>query len=351
MVRCAAGVPVTDPNYNYLKGLQDAGATMPAEQALLIVNKQTTAGTLFDYGLLDQTSDWLSQNKVGVRVAGAGQAGLGVLGAVGSAGLCTTGLGCLAGMVGGSVSLDYGIAGAKQVWTGDATQPYGEQVLQSLGLSPAAASYTYAAIGLTPAAIDAAMANKAVNAAVEQNKLAVASYQDFATGGIKATPEIMQSPQAQALIQEFQAANPGLSTQSVEVMAKSYIESGANLPQAGIAAQGAPLVKVVPKGERPTDYTGYWMSPQQAQAIATMTPEQIGQTLGLPAGQAAKIISNGVDYYAISANPGLTPKVFVSDVATTSQGTVTMPGGAQQVIVPNRSQWTDPVKVNPFTLH
>jgi filamentous hemagglutinin len=92
------------------------------------------------------------------------------------------------------------------------------------------------------------------------------------------------------------------------------------------------------------------MSPQQAQAIAAMTPEQAGQVLGLPAAQAANILRNGMDFYAITPKAGVTPNVFVSNVASTTQGAVTMPGGAQQVIVPNRSLWTTPAPVNPFTL-
>jgi filamentous hemagglutinin len=92
------------------------------------------------------------------------------------------------------------------------------------------------------------------------------------------------------------------------------------------------------------------MSPQQAQAIAAMTPEQAGQALGLPADMAANILKNGMDFYAITPKSGMTPNVFVSNVAGTTQGAVTMPGGAQQVIVPNRSQWTTPALVNPFNL-
>ena len=92
------------------------------------------------------------------------------------------------------------------------------------------------------------------------------------------------------------------------------------------------------------------MSPQQAQAVALRTPEQAGKVLGLPATQAANILKNGVDLYAITPKAGTTPTVFVSNVASTTQGAITMPGTAQQVIVPNRTQWTTPAPVNPFTL-
>lgn len=43
----------------------------------------------------------------------------------------------------------------KQAWTGDVATTYGEQVLQSLGMSPEAAAYTYAALGMLPAGLPA----------------------------------------------------------------------------------------------------------------------------------------------------------------------------------------------------
>jgi filamentous hemagglutinin len=132
--------------------------------------------------------------------------------------------------------------------------------------------------------------------------------------------------------------------------ARQFIASGSNLPQARIAEQGATLIKVVPKGDGVSPYSGYWMSPQQAQAIATMTPEQAAQVLGLPASQAANMMKNGMDFYAISPKAGITPNVFVSNVASTTQGAVSMPGGGQQVIVSNRSQWTIPTSIDPVLL-
>lgn len=40
--------------------------------------------------------------------------------------------------------------------------------------------------------------------------------------------------------------------------------------------------------------------------------------------------------------PGTSPQAFVSQVAPVQQGAYSAPGGAQQVLVPNRGQWTDP---------
>lgn len=92
------------------------------------------------------------------------------------------------------------------------------------------------------------------------------------------------------------------------------------------------------------------MSSQQAQEISAMAPQQAARVLGLPAGQAANMLQNGLDYYAITPKVGMEPTIFVSDVASTAQGNVTMLGTAQQTIVPNRNLWTIPSLINPSLL-
>lgn len=74
------------------------------------------------------------------------------------------------------------------------------------------------------------------------------------------------------------------------------------------------------------------------------------QLLGLPAAQAAKMLQSGVDYFAITPKAGMTPMVFVSNVAQTSQGGIKTVPSTIQVIVPDRTQWTIPRQVNPSTL-
>jgi filamentous hemagglutinin len=188
------------------------------------------------------------------------------------------------------------------------------------------------------------------NQASKYNALARASYADFTTQGIKATPEVMASPQLQAMAQEIRSSSPGISNADLDRRLGEYLSSSATIPTQTVAASGGVLVKVVPKGEGVSAYTPFWMSPEQARAIAVMTPEQVARALGLPASQAARILQNGMDFYAITPKPGLTPTVFVSDIAPTLQGKVATRPSAQQVIVPNRNLWTDPKLINPFTL-
>ena len=162
LVRCADGVPKDDANYAYLKAMQDAGATLQDEQKTLLAQQSRpgdptrTFGPLFRYtGVDEYIIDPATQNKLGTRLAGAVQAGAGLAGVAGSGALCTTGVGCVAGAVTGTVSADYAQAGAKQAVTGNAAVPYGEQVLQSLGLSPQAAAITYGVLGVAPAVLPA----------------------------------------------------------------------------------------------------------------------------------------------------------------------------------------------------
>lgn len=122
------------------------------------------------------------------------------------------------------------------------------------------------------------------------------------------------------------------------------------MPIAQTAAPGSTLIKVVPKGDSVGPFSAYWMTPSQAEEIAAMSPVNVGAALGLPASQAAKIFGNGMDFYAIAARPGSGSQVYVSDIASTTQGAITTSPSAQQVIVANRSAWTPAVQIDPKIL-
>jgi filamentous hemagglutinin len=110
------------------------------------------------------------------------------------------------------------------------------------------------------------------------------------------------------------------------------------------------LIKVVLKGEGVSPTSGYWLTQQQAAQIAKMTPEQAANALALPLAQAARMLDKGMDFYAITPKSGVTPSVFVSDIAPATQGGINISGGAKQVIVPNRTLWNEPKAINPNTL-
>ena len=192
--------------------------------------------------------------------------------------------------------------------------------------------------------------NSATNQLAKSNNLSSASYQEFTPFGLKATPDVMGSPQVQAMMAEIKAANPSMSTNEIVKYAKEFVESGTAIPKIEAARPGSVLIKIVPRGDGVTPYSPYWMTQEQARAIGTMTPEQASQVLGLPAAQAAKIFNGGADFFAITPKVGTTPKVFVSNIAPTTQGRYVTVPNAQQVIVPNRALWNPPEPVNPLTL-
>lgn len=306
----------------------------------------------------DKNSDALKQlnnsYQLDVRAIGAGQT---LLGAAGLAGAivsapasCVTGVGCVANAFVAGTSVDALYAGARQTLSGQSEAAYLNQALQSLGLSPQAAAYAEAVLGIGAAAKVGAILNATTEQIGRLNILGKASYSDFTPAGLKATPAVMTSSQTQSLMAELRAGSPGISEAKVIEYTQEWIQSGRALPSPATAAPGSVLVKVVPKGEGVTPYTPYWMSTEQARAVATMTPEQAGKALGLPAEQAWEILNGGVDFYAITPKAGFLPKVFVSDIASTGQGAVTNVARGQQVIVPNRSLWTEPKPINPLPL-
>ena len=357
LVRCADGVPTDDPNYSYLKALQDAGGNLAAEQKLLLQQSSRpgdltrTFGPLFRYSWVDEyLLDPASQNNIGTRLAGAAQGGVGIVGVIGSGALCTTGWGCAAGALTGTISGDYAQAGIRQGITGNATVPYGEQVLQSLGMSPQAAAITYGVLGIAPAAVEAAVINKAVNAQIATNAATRQSYEpiaSFGAQGIKPTPLVMQSSQAQAIVNEYVAA--GSSPSQAISRTRDLIETGTTMSISPTVGQGVELIKVVPKaaigGDGVSTYTPFFVTRQEFESLSKLPANEIAQRLGLPAEQGVRGSQLGFDVYAIKPQPGITPKVFFSKVAPIQQGSYSASGGAQQVLVPNRSVWTEAIKI------
>lgn len=135
LVRCATGVPDSDPNKAALLASQQRGADYTAEQALL---KQ---GGGFEYGKWDATNDWLlSHDEALVRGGGAVQAVGGAAGAVGgTAGAvatspaCATIVGCVAPVGLGAVavlSAKQGMDGLNQALA-DYRSDIGQRVIES----------------------------------------------------------------------------------------------------------------------------------------------------------------------------------------------------------------------------
>jgi filamentous hemagglutinin len=154
----------------------------------------------------------------------------------------------------------------------------------------------------------------------------------------------MKTPQAQAIIDSYMTA--GLSQDDAFRYAGNLINTGSNLPQSMVANQNTELIKVVPKGipngDTVGNYSPFFMTREQYNALSSVPVDQIANRLGLPAEQAIRGSQLGFDVYSMKPVPGSNPTVFTSQVAPVQQGAYSASGGAQQVLVPNRSQWTDP---------
>ncbi|MFG0413487.1 DUF637 domain-containing protein [Pseudomonas sp. zjy_8] len=193
LVKCYAEYPESSVAYSSLKAMADLGGSdaMAVERQQL----QTQQG-LFNYstqGLLsdknvDAAKQYNNTYQVTTRAAGAGQAVLGGVGAVGTVvtapASCATGVGCLATAAVGTMSVDAALAGTKQAFSGNPENTYLNEALQGLGLSPEAAMYAELALGLGAAKIgsvaNAATASQASKEVVEAGSKATGAAGDSA---------------------------------------------------------------------------------------------------------------------------------------------------------------------------
>jgi len=186
LVRCYAEYPEGSAAYNQLKTLADYGssADFAAEHALL--SKQagmygySTKGVFSDANF-DAAKKLNSTYQIGTRAVGLGKLVLGSVGVVGSLATapasCLTGVGCFANAAVGTISLDTAYSGSKQIASGDPTDTYLNQGLQMLGLSPEAASWAEAVVGIGAAAKAATVVDKIIDKSIAANKLSVVTYQ------------------------------------------------------------------------------------------------------------------------------------------------------------------------------
>lgn len=161
------------------------------------------------------------------------------------------------------------------------------------------------------------------------------------------TTDVMETPAARAIVAEYRAA--GHSKVDTERFAKALISSGTQLPVAATVSPGFELIKVVPKtasgGDMVSATTPFFITKKEFQALSSLSANQMAQRLGLPAEQAIRGAQIGFDVYVITPKPGNLATVFVSETAPIQQAGYAASGGAQQVLVPNRHLWTDPVMI------
>jgi filamentous hemagglutinin len=187
LVKCYAQYPVGSDQYQVYKALADAGGSdaLSSERALLLQQTVpetngvvlnyggTTQRSLFGYSSVALAGDSISRAnstyQVGTRVLGGLQAVGGAVDMAGGYLACMTGAGCLAGGALVAYGGDQYQAGANTVWYGSPQPTMGGYLLQQAGVPAQAAEALYGMLGMSPAAIQAIKANKAVDAWVAAN--------------------------------------------------------------------------------------------------------------------------------------------------------------------------------------
>ncbi|VVD93297.1 hemagglutinin repeat-containing protein [Pandoraea soli] len=342
LVRCADGVPDGDPSKSVLHQLQMDGAEFTAEQ-----NTLKRAGAFDGYTTIDSLNDNFDRFQISNRAVGAVQGVMGAATAVAAIGAgCSSVVACGAGAMIAGTSLDYSKAGITQLVHGDSVHTYGERALQSLGLDSQSAALTYVALSLGGAATASIIQTQAGKQVAAFNEAARLTYttEKFGTQGLQLSAAVMQTPQAQAILNVYIAA--GLKQDDAIRYTRNLISSGTTLPTNFDVAANTELIKIVPKGMYSGDVitktSPYFMTRSEYESLSKLPADQIAARLGLPAEQAIRGSQLGFDVYSMSPLPETKPAAFSSQVAPVQQGAYSAPGGAQQILVPNRTQWTDP---------
>lgn len=135
-----------------------------------------------------------------------------------------------------------------------------------------------------------------------------------------------------------EAAEPGLQPNQIRDRAIGQLRSGRELPRMQTLEPGEALIKIVPAGAKPTDYSPFWGRPSELDA-AVHAGRNLSEYFALP------IVSESPRYDAYRITAKVPTQVFVNTVAPTSEldGLVQKSGGAEQSLVPNRRLFTDPV--------
>jgi hypothetical protein len=168
---------------------------------------------------------------------------------------------------------------------------------------------------------------------VDVAKKKIKDFSDFKPQGLDVDP--LSIPEGRDIMKELRKSNPEMGTKDIRRLAKDFLRSGKDAPIVRKAKPDEALYKVVPKNSEVTPYTPFFTSKKQLDALKK-TPKDISETMGLP--KASK--ATEYDIYKIKPKPGKTPKIFESTVAKTKEGLARRKGGGEQVIVPNRPDWT-----------
>lgn len=123
--------------------------------------------------------------------------------------------------------------------------------------------------------------------------------------------------------------------------ARDVIQSGSTIPVEKVTTDS--LYKIVLTGGTPNDYTPYWFSQSELNSLRS-DPQNAMDRLGLP------LQSHGDSFDVFEIRPNSEATVFESTIAPTRQGGVIQSGGITQTLVPDRTQFSTPEKVDSIWL-
>ena len=138
-------------------------------------------------------------------------------------------------------------------------------------------------------------------------------------------------------MQQLRNADPAADPAVISQRARDMIMSGKDVPE--ILNTTAPLYKIVPKDQKMTKYSLYFFDQNELNKIKSMDIGGIADYLALP----NQSIDSSYDIYKIIPKNRAGTKVFRSEIAPASQGSINKAGGATQILVPDRSLWSDPI--------
>ena len=129
---------------------------------------------------------------------------------------------------------------------------------------------------------------------------------------------------------------------------KEMYRSSNNRPNIRTVKEGMELYKIVPKNSIVHDRTPYWLTKEELINILNSN-KGIENMLALPEESCIGVY----EIYKITLKDNVNLKkvrIFESRIAPSKQGTVKRKGGAKQILVPNRRQWTAAVKIEEFKI-
>jgi len=165
----------------------------------------------------------------------------------------------------------------------------------------------------------------------------------FRTHGVsvKEAEKFLKTEAGQKYKKSILESSPSNSDDVAKMYALEHLTSGEPLPE--LTKWSEPVFKVVPSGEGISDYTPYFTTMDELSQVAKLGTS-VASRFGLP------IQSSAVKYDIYKIEPIGEVEVFINNIAPTTQFSdgvkISQKGGARQILVPNRHQFTKPEKLN-----